>query len=101
MAKMDIIIGVIFFDVDIFSPLVWFISSSLSFRLACPPSLWRGQNLSLYLPPLEKGDRGGFLKKSILHKISPCPSLPKRGSEGFPTSGNDNLIHQPVEQGSI
>jgi hypothetical protein len=25
----------------------------------------------------------------MLHKISPYPSLPKRGSEGFPTGGND------------
>jgi hypothetical protein len=93
MAKTDIIIGVIFFNVAIFSPLVWLISLNLSF--------WLGQNLSLYLPPLENGDRGGFLKKSILYKISPCPSLSKRGSEGFPTSGNDNLIHHPSEQGSI
>ena len=45
---MDIIIGVIIFKLVIFSPLVWLISSSLSF--------WLGQNLSLYLPPLEKGD---------------------------------------------
>jgi len=55
------------------------------------------QNLSCYHPPLAKGDLRGILNKYILHKISPHPSLPKRGSEGFPTdprqcgdkSGND------------
>jgi hypothetical protein len=70
MAKTDITIGGMFFKLAIFSPPVWFIFSSLSFWLACPPSFWRGQNLS----------------------------APK---EAFPTSGNDNLIHQPFEQGSI
>jgi hypothetical protein len=32
-----------------------------------------------YIPPLAKGDRGGFLGKEIIHKISPRPSFPKRG----------------------
>ena len=73
---MDIIIGVIFFKLVIFSPLVWLISSSLSF--------WLGQNLSLYLPPLEKGDSGGFLKKSILYKISPLPLFAKEGFRRIP-----------------
>ena len=34
------------------------------------------------LPPLEKGDKGGFLIISVNiydYKISPNPSLPKRG----------------------
>jgi hypothetical protein len=44
----------------------------------------------LYIFPLwKRGIEGDFLNKAMLHKISPYPSLPKRGSEGFPTGGND------------
>jgi hypothetical protein len=39
----------------------------------------------LFIPPLEKGDEGGFFYTSILHKISPFPSLPKRGIFGAMT----------------
>ena len=34
-------------------------------------------------PLWQRGIERDFLNKSILHKISPYPSFPKRGSEGF------------------
>jgi hypothetical protein len=42
----------------------------------------------LFAPPLEKGDEGGFKEimfLHIIHKISPTPSLPKRGISGSMT----------------
>src|SRR4030043_275523 len=45
--------------------------SSLSGIFPCIFPLW------------QRGIEGDFLNKSILHKISPYPSFPKRGPEGF------------------
>jgi hypothetical protein len=44
------------------------------------------------IPPFGKGGGGGFLDTSILHKISPYPSLPKRGIFGSMT-GVTLLMH--------
>jgi len=44
---------------------------------------------------LEKGDEGGFQDK-LIHKISPNPSLPKRGyllnNDGSMTGGIDDRL---------
>src|SRR4030066_1890562 len=39
--------------------------------------------LPCIFPLWQRGIEGDFLNKSILHKISPYPSFPKRGAEGF------------------
>jgi chemotaxis protein methyltransferase CheR len=40
---------------------------------------------------LAKGGSGGFFENNFLHKISPNPSFPQRGSEELPTNGNNKM----------
>jgi len=65
----------------------------------------KARNWHISYPPLEKGGEGGFDKTKkaeriwsclVVHKISPDPSLPKRGIQLAP---DISIIIPPLEKG--